>query len=87
MVRHRHTAQAHRDAGLVYRAAAEGRPMELAKRLKLGVLAGAADSQVGLGGSMQSALKAAVPNGHDECALLVRRSLARELNRRFIFSS
>jgi len=35
--------EAHRDARLVFRAAAEGRPLELQRRLVLGRLAGGLD--------------------------------------------
>lgn len=87
MVRHRRAAQAQHDAGLVWQAAAEGRPLELAKRLRLGVLAGGAERKVGVGGSVQDAMEVAVSNRHDQCSLLVRRSLACELNRRSIYSS
>jgi len=40
IVRFRRAHEAHRDARLVFRAAAEGRPLELQKRLVLGKLAG-----------------------------------------------
>ena len=56
--------EAHRDARLVFRAAAEGRPLELQRRLVLGKLAG------GLGevdGVMMTPLDAARAGGHEEC--------------------
>ena len=40
MLRLRRAHEAHRDARLMFRAAAEGRPLELQKRLVLGKLAG-----------------------------------------------
>ena len=40
LLRFRRAHEAHRDARLVFRAAAEGRPLELQKRLVLGKLAG-----------------------------------------------
>jgi len=40
MLRFRRAHEAHRDARLVFRAAAEGRPLELQRRLVLGKLAG-----------------------------------------------
>ena len=43
MLRFRRAHDAHRDARLVFRAAAEGRPLELQKRLVLGKLAGGLD--------------------------------------------
>ena len=44
LVRFRRAYEAHRDARLVFRAAAEGRPLELEMRLVLGKLAGGANS-------------------------------------------
>lgn len=41
IVRFRHAHDARKDAKIVFKAAREGRPMELAKRLRLGKLAGA----------------------------------------------
>ena len=43
MLRLRRAHEAHRDARLVFRAAAKGRPLELQRRLVLGKLAGGAD--------------------------------------------
>ena len=43
MVLFRRAHEAHRDARLVFRAAAEGRPLELQRRLVLGKLAGGLD--------------------------------------------
>jgi len=40
VIRLRRAHEAHRDARLVFRAAAEGRPLELQRRLVLGKLAG-----------------------------------------------
>ena len=39
----RRAVEAKRDAGMVFKAASEGRPMELARRLRLGKLAGGLD--------------------------------------------
>ena len=71
--------EAHRDAALVFKAASEGRPLELAKRLRLGKLAGghhrkgyllAGDS--GDNGECVTALEAAVRGGHVECEALLK---------------
>ena len=44
----RRGTNASKDANLVHRAAREGRPLELARRLRLGKLAGALDRQVSM---------------------------------------
>jgi len=54
----RRAHEAHRDARLVFRAAAEGRPLELQKRLVLGKLAGGVTAGV---------LSASREAGHAEC--------------------
>ena len=58
MLRLKRAHEAHRDARLVFRAAAEGRPLELQKRLVLGKLAGGVTAGV---------LSASREAGHAEC--------------------
>jgi len=67
MLRFKRAHEAHRDARLVFRAAAEGRPLELQKRLVLGKLAGGLDILGEVDGEMMSPLDAARAGGHGEC--------------------
>lgn len=79
---HRRAHEARRDAALVFQAASEGRPLELAKRLRLGTLGGGLDivqearddSTVG-GVRLVSPLQAARLGGHTECASLIAQQL------------
>lgn len=82
LVRWRHGGDAKRDAKLVFQAASEGRPLELAKRLRLGVLAGGltrrGDVRAADGRRLRvDALGAAELGGHDDCALLILQALGR----------
>lgn len=75
VIRWRHACEARRDAGCVFQAASEGRPMELAKRLRLGALAGGLE----LKGEMEDGravgpLEAAVLGGHEECKRLLEEA-------------
>lgn len=72
----RRAVEAKRDASMVFQAAAEGRPMELARRLRLGKLAGALQSkgEVGVADRQVSALEAAIIGGHAECAALLQEA-------------
>ena len=67
----RRGVEAKRDAGMVFRAAKDGRPLELGKRLRLGKLAGALDRKgvVTVDGHERevSSLEAARLGGHDDC--------------------
>lgn len=69
----RRAHEARRDAGMVFEAAARGRPLELAKRLRLGKLAGGlqARGQLQKDGPIMSALDAARLGGHDRCVELL----------------
>jgi len=67
VVRFRWAHEAHRDAMLVFRAAAEGRPLELQKRLVLGKLAGGLDILGEVDGNMMTPLDAARAGGHGGC--------------------
>jgi len=67
MLRFRRAHEAHRDARLVFRAAAEGRPLELQMRLVLGKLAGGAAILGKVDGVMITPLDAARAGGHGEC--------------------
>ena len=72
----RHGWEARRDSELVFQAASEGRPLELGKRLRLGVLAGGLDAkgevEDGAGGTrLVSPLEAARLGGHDDCVKLL----------------
>jgi len=64
----RRAHEAHRDARLVFRAAAEGRSLELQKRLALGKLAGGAIMTRQIDGKTVCPIDAARRGGHDECA-------------------
>jgi len=63
----RRAHEAHRDARLVFRAAAEGRPLELQRRLVLGKLAGGPDRLV----DGMTALDAARSRDQDECVRIL----------------
>ena len=67
MIRFRRAHGAHRDARLVFRAAAEGRPLELQRRLVLGKLAGGLDLLGEVSGVLTTPLEAASAAGHQEC--------------------
>lgn len=72
LVAWRTSRNAHRDARLMFQAAKEGRPMELAKRLRLGVLAGGHTRRYSVKGdagevAQLTALEAARLGGHHEC--------------------
>ena len=71
MVEFRRAHEAHRDARLVFRAAAEGRPLELQKRLVLGKLAGGLDIVGKVDGEMMTPLDAARTGGHEECIKVI----------------
>jgi len=66
IMRFQRAHQAHRDARLVFRAAAEGRPLELQRRLVLGKLAGGghATRQHPRVGRSMNAMEAASLGGH-----------------------
>jgi len=86
LLRFRMSHEAHRDARLVFRAAAEGRPLELQKRLIWGKLAGGLSIRRRVGNSksnsesdvMVTPLEAAEVGGHSECVVTLLREL-REL--------
>jgi len=63
----RRAHEAHRDSRLVFRAAAEGRPLELQRRLVLGKLACGLDTLGEVDGVMMTPLDAARASGHEEC--------------------
>jgi len=67
MLRLRRAHEAHRDARLVFKAAAEGRPLELQRRLVLGKLASGLDILGKMDGMMMTPLDAARAGGHEEC--------------------
>jgi len=67
ILRLRRAHEAHRDARLVFRAAAAGRPLELQRRLVLGKLAGGLDILGKVDGEMMTPLDAARAGGHREC--------------------
>ena len=72
MLQLRRAHEAHRDARLVFRAAAEGRPLELQRRLVLGKLAGGLDILGEVGGVMMTPLDAARAGGHGECIKMIK---------------
>jgi len=73
VLRFRRAHEAHRDARLVFRAAAEGRPLELQRRLVLGKLAGGImkTSLHPHTGQHINALEAALMGGHVQCVSLL----------------
>ena len=71
MLRFRRAHQAQRAARLVFRAAAEGRPLELQRRLVLGKLAGGLDILGYVVGEMMTPLDAARAGGHEECIKVI----------------
>jgi len=71
MLRLRRSHEAHRDARLVFRAAAEGRPLELQRRLVLGKLAGGLHILGEVGGVIMTPLDAARDGGHGECIKVI----------------
>ena len=79
VIRWRRAHEAHRDASMVFRAASEGRPMELEKRLRLGKLAGGL-TRAGRAGSgawgaaavrLLSPMEAARVGGHGRCVAVL----------------
>lgn len=77
----RRSIEAKRDAALIFNAAAHGRPMELAKRLRLGKLAGGLEIKgavVEKDGTkrMVLPLDAARLGAHDECVEVLKETLA-----------
>jgi len=75
VVRFRRAHEAHRDARLVFRAAAEGQPLELQRRLVLGMLVGGVHRRTSADGHMVTPLEAAKGGGHDECVRRLRREV------------
>ena len=71
MLRFWRAHEAHRDARLVFRAAAEGRPLELQRRLVLGKLAGGLDILGEVDAVMMTPLDAARAGGHEECIKVI----------------
>lgn len=69
----------------MWRAAAEGRPMELQKRLRLGILAGGADRMSLADGVEMNAVAVAELIQHLECAGKLRTAMSVEANRRKIY--
>ena len=67
ILRFRRAHEAHRDARLVFRAAAEGQPLELQRRLVLGKLAGGRERLDEVNGVMMIPLDAARTGEHEEC--------------------
>jgi len=67
ILRFRRAHEAHRDARLVFRAAAQGRPLELQRRLMLGKLACGLDIVGKVDGEMMTPLDAARAGGHVDC--------------------
>ena len=55
----------------MFRAAAEGRPLELQRRLVLGKLAGGLDILGYVVGEMMTPLDAARTGGHEECIKVI----------------
>ena len=73
MVRFRRAHEAHRDARLVFRAAAEGRPLELQRRLVLGKLAGGASMhRLTHDGLPVTPFQAAILRGYHDCVQVLR---------------
>lgn len=78
-----HCVRANEDASLVFGSARDGRPMELAKRLRLGKLAGGLEIKgtidVVSGGheSVQvvDAITAARLRGHDDCVKVLEQAM------------
>jgi len=71
MMRFKRAHEAHRDARLVFRAAAEGRPLELQRRLVLGKLAGGLDILGAVNGVMMTPLDAARAGGSSDCCAVL----------------
>lgn len=72
VVQWRQAFEARRDAALVFKAAREGRPLELAKRLRLGRLAGALETKEAVvvtsgNSALLTPLEAAKLGGHSDC--------------------
>ena len=74
ILRFRRAQQAHRDARLVFKAAANGRPLELQRRLVVGKLAGGLYKLGKVGGSMMTPLVAARTGGHEECIKVIENT-------------
>lgn len=80
VVRWRRAVRAHADVPLMHRAAWEGRPMELAKRLRLGRLAGGLGMRLEVKGpnmspQLATPLEAARLGGHDECVRVLEEAM------------
>lgn len=68
----RRAHEAHNDAGRVFRAASEGRPMELEKRLRFGKLAGGLELKGIVDGVGElTPLEVALLRGHERCAAIL----------------
>jgi len=75
VVNFRRAHEAHRDARLVFRAAAGGRPLELQNRLVLGKLAGGISMhKLTREGALVTPLQAATLRGCHECVQVLRES-------------
>jgi len=70
-VRFRRAHEAQRDARLVFRAASQGRPLELQMRLVLGGLAGGRERLSEVNGVLMTAVDAAKLGCHTSCAKLL----------------
>jgi len=66
MMQLRRAHEAHRDVRLVFRAASEGRPLELQRMLVLGKLAGGLNILGVVDGLMMGPMNAARAGGHGE---------------------
>ena len=71
LMRFRRAHEAHRDARLVFHAAAEGRPLELQRRLVLGKLAGGLHVKGKADGSTHTVLEVARAREHGECVRIL----------------
>ena len=71
VLRLRRAHEAHRDARFVFQAAAEGRPLELQRRLVLGKLANGLVILGKVDGVMITPMDAARAGGHGECIKVI----------------
>jgi len=78
MLLFRRAHEARRDARLVFRAAAEGRPLELQRRLVLGKLAGGLDILGEVDSVIVTPLDAARAGGHGECIRMLCKTRSNE---------
>ena len=77
MLQLRRAYEAHMDARLVFRAASEGQPLELQRKLVLGKLAGGASTaRITPTGHRVTPLAAATAGGHEDCAKLLRGAIS-----------